>query len=91
MFIYEFREKWKAWKPPKRIKDNLTTLERKGQKILKNDLKDHVYKLEDKGSCLVRLDKVDYENKDIQNSTTQVTSTILNSLHCIICIVFFAM
>ena len=48
--------------PKERIKDNLTTLERKGQKMLKNDLKDHVFKLEDKGSCLVRLDKADHEN-----------------------------
>ena len=31
MFIFEFNEKWRNWKPRRRIKDNLTALERRGK------------------------------------------------------------
>ena len=72
MFLWEFQEKFRSWKPPRRIKDNLTPIERKGKNMLRKDLEKHVYKLEDKGSCLVRMDKLLYERnvkRNLESST----------------------
>ena len=38
MFIFEFLQKWNSWKPPRRIKDDLNKLERKGNNMIKEDL-----------------------------------------------------
>ena len=40
----------------------MDSLERNGSKDVKEDMKTHVYKLEDKGSCITRIKKEDYEN-----------------------------
>lgn len=61
MFIFRIKNKFDNWIVPKRISDNSTKIEREGMEEVKKD-KDHIYKMEDKGSCIVRLEKVDYEN-----------------------------
>ena len=67
MFAFPLLTKWNNWKQQRRITDNLTKIERKGKEMLKADLTTHVYRLEDKGSCIVRLDKLDYENNAESN------------------------
>ena len=42
-------------------------IERPGLIDVKEDMKTHVYKLEDKGSCLTGIKKEDYEN-NVQNN-----------------------
>merc|ERR1712215_509698 len=42
-------------------------MERQGKGMINSDLENHVYRLEDKGSCIVRLDMDDYENNAIDN------------------------
>ena len=59
MFIYKIRQKFNNWIPPSRIKDNMTAIEREGEKLVKRDSVDQVYKCEDKGSCIVRMNKAD--------------------------------
>ena len=61
MFIFRLRELFNNWIPPRRIKDNMTRLERDGKEHIKIDSRTHVYKKEDKGSCIVRMDRNDYE------------------------------
>ena len=71
MFIFRIRQKFNNWAPPTRIKDNMTPLEREGEKLIKKDSMDHVYKREDKGSCIVRMSKIDYENNVERNLNNQ--------------------
>ena len=67
MFIYKIRQKFNNWIHPSRIKDNMTAIEREGEKLIKRDSIDHVYKREDKGSCIVRMNKADYE-RNVENN-----------------------
>jgi hypothetical protein len=60
-FIFKMEKKLNEWIPPKRIRDNMTPLEREGERLIIEDSKTHVYKMEDKGSCIVRIKKADYE------------------------------
>ena len=62
MFIFRIQQKFNEWIPPRRVRDNMTPLEREGEKAIKIDSLAHVYKKEDKGSCIVRIKKDDYEN-----------------------------
>lgn len=62
MFIFKIRQKFDNWITPRRIRDNMTPLEREGERLIKVDSLTHVYKKEDKGSCIVRMNKDDYEN-----------------------------
>ena len=52
MFIFRIKKRFDNWIVPKRITDNMTKLERDGMEEVKND-NDHIYRMEDKGSCIV--------------------------------------
>ena len=67
MFAYKLLNYWNNWKQKRRTPDNLTMMERQGKGMINSDLENHVYRLEDKGSCIVRLDMDDYENNAIDN------------------------
>ena len=49
----------------------MTSIEREGEKLIKKDSINHVYKREDKGSCIVRMDKADYEQNVEKNLNNQ--------------------
>ena len=66
MFIYRIRKRFDEWVVPKRIKDNMTKAEREGMEEVKND-GEHIYRMEDKGSCIVRIKAEDYE-KNAKNN-----------------------
>ena len=72
MFIFRMRQKFDNWIPPRRVKDNMSPLEREGERAIKEDSLTHVYKKEDKGSCIVRLKRHHYESnveKHLENRT----------------------
>ena len=60
------RKKLNSWVPPRRFMDNLTPVQRIGEKMVNED-HDHVYKIEDKGSSIVRIKKEWYE-KNVKNN-----------------------
>ena len=55
-----------GWIPPRRIRDNMTPLERKGMEIVKKDT-EHIYRMEDKGSSIVKIKKEDCINNATKN------------------------
>ena len=66
MFIFRIKNRFDAWIVPKRIPDNMTQFEREGMEEVKNDT-EHIYRMEDKGSCIVRMHKKDYESNAKSN------------------------
>ena len=66
LFIFQIQSKFDEGIQPARIKDNMTVSECKGMEMVNND-SDNIYRLEDKGSCIVRLSKKDYENNVVKN------------------------
>ena len=74
MFIFRIKNKLDNWIVPKRISDNMTKMEREGMEEVKKD-NDHTYKMEDKGSCIVRLKKTDYENNVKTELDTEIKDT----------------
>ena len=67
MFIYSIKKKFDDWVPARRSKDNMKKIERQGLEDIKKDMNDHVYKMEDKGSCITRIKTEDYENNVQKN------------------------
>ena len=65
-FIFLIRIQFDSWVQPRRITDNMSKEERIGMKMVEKD-DSHIYRLEDKGSCIVRIKNIDYENNAVQN------------------------
>ena len=66
MFIFRIRKRFDEWIVPRRIRDNMTKIEREGMELVKND-DDHIYRLEDKGSSIVRMKTEHYEKNAKDN------------------------
>ena len=69
-YISRIQEHFDKWKPPRKVKDNLTKEERKVLKsVREND--DIVYMWEDKGPSFVKMTREQYEkagNKELENA-----------------------
>ena len=72
LFIHLLKKKAESWIPPVRIKDNMTAEERRGMEMVIKD-KDNVYRMEDKGSSVVRMDKSHY----VKNVTSNLEQSNL--------------